>query len=289
MNWSDNITILGLLGALVILSLTIFTLSVYLKKIKSGNSEGEMAEESWDGIGEQKNNLPVGWAACFLGVLIWGLWYIFLGYPLNSYSQLGEYNQEVAKHNQKYAQVWDNLKEQDLGDMGKNIFLVQCSQCHGITAEGMDGKAQNLARWGKEDGIIDTINHGSKGLEYMAGEMTEVPLSEDDARAIAAFVMQEISETRSTKYPLDVAKGKQMFAENCAACHGDNGKGNGGGIDGFAPDLSKYGTPAFLAEVLNKGKKGNIGIMPSFDYANFAPAQIEALNVFVRSLESETE
>lgn len=289
MNWSDNITILGLLGALVILSLTIFTLSVYLKKIKSGNSEGEMAEESWDGIGEQKNNLPVGWAACFLGVLIWGLWYIFLGYPLNSYSQLGEYNQEVAKHNQKYAQVWDNLKEQDLGDMGKNIFLVQCSQCHGITAEGMDGKAQNLARWGKEDGIIDTINHGSKGLEYMAGEMTEVPLSEDDARAIAAFVMQEISETRSTKYPLDVAKGKQMFAENCAACHGDNGKGNGGAIDGFAPDLSKYGTPAFLAEVLNKGKKGNIGIMPSFDYANFAPAQIEALNVFVRSLESETE
>lgn len=289
MNWSDNITTLGLLGALVILSLTIFTLSVYLKKIKSGNNEGEMAEESWDGIGEQKNNLPVGWAACFLGVLIWGLWYIFLGYPLNSYSQLGEYNQEVAKHNQKYAQIWNNLKEQDLGDMGKNIFLVQCSQCHGITAEGMDGKAQNLARWGKEDGIIDTIKHGSKGLEYMAGEMTEIPLSDDDARAIAAFVMQEISETRSTKYPLDVAKGKQMFAENCAACHGDDGKGNGGGIDGFAPDLSKYGTPAFLAEVLNKGKKGNIGIMPSFDYANFAPAQIEALNVFIRSLESETE
>lgn len=289
MNWSDNITTLGLLGALVILSLTIFTLSVYLKKIKSGNNEGEMAEESWDGIGEQKNNLPVGWAACFLGVLIWGLWYIFLGYPLNSYSQLGEYNQEVAKHNQKYAQIWNNLKEQDLGDMGKNIFLVQCSQCHGITAEGMDGKAQNLARWGKEDGIIDTIKHGSKGLEYMAGEMTEIPLNDDDARAIAAFVMQEISETRSTKYPLDVAKGKQLFAENCAACHGDDGKGNGGGIDGFAPDLSKYGTPAFLAEVLNKGKKGNIGIMPSFDYANLAPTQIEALNVFIRSLESETE
>lgn len=289
MNWSDSITTLGLLGALAILSLTIFTLTIYLKKIKSSNGEGEMAEESWDGIGEQTNNLPVGWAACFLGVLIWGLWYIFLGYPLNSYSQLGEYNQEVSKHNQKYAQVWENLKEQDLADMGKNIFLVQCSQCHGITAEGMDGKAQNLTRWGKEDGIIDTIKHGSKGLEYMAGEMTEMPLSDEDARAISAFVMQEISEVKSTRYPLDVAKGKQMFAENCAACHGDNGKGNGGGIDGFAPDLSKYGTPAFLAEVLNKGKKGNIGIMPSFDYASFAPAQIEALNVFIRSLESETE
>lgn len=40
MNWSDNITTLGLLGAFVILVLTIFVMGVYLKKIKDGKAEG---------------------------------------------------------------------------------------------------------------------------------------------------------------------------------------------------------------------------------------------------------
>lgn len=286
MNWSDNITTLGLLGAFVILVLTIFVMGVYLKKIKDGKAEGEDSGESWDGIGEQTNNLPVGWAACFLGVLIWGFWYIFLGYPLNAYSQIGEYNQEVQNYNEKYASTWANLDQNGLKDMGQSIFLVQCSQCHGITAEGMDGKAQDLTKWAKEAGIIDVIKNGSKGLDYIAGEMTPIEMSDGDAKAIAAYVMQDISSVKHTNYPLEVDKGKQLFAEHCAACHGDEGKGNGGGLDGFAPDLSKYGATSFLAEVLQKGKKGVIGIMPSFEYANFAPSQKEALNEYIRSLDS---
>lgn len=286
MNWSDNITTLGLLGAFVILVLTIFVMGVYLKKIKDGKAEGEDSGESWDGIGEQTNNLPVGWAACFLGVLIWGFWYIFLGYPLNAYSQIGEYNQEVQNYNEKYASTWANLDQNGLKDMGQSIFLVQCSQCHGITAEGMDRKAQDLTKWAKEAGIIDVIKNGSKGLDYIAGEMAPIEMSDGDAKAIAAYVMQDISSVKHTNYPLEVDKGKQLFAEHCAACHGDEGKGNGGGLDGFAPDLSKYGATSFLAEVLQKGKKGVIGIMPSFEYANFAPSQKEALNEYIRSLDS---
>lgn len=286
MNWSDNITTLGLLGAFVILVLTIFVMGVYLKKIRDGKADGETMGESWDGIGEQANNLPIGWAACFLGVLIWGLWYIFLGYPLNAYSQIGEYNQEVQKYNDKYASVWGQLPENEKKDMGKNIFLVQCSQCHGLSAEGMNGKARDLTKWAKEEGIIEIIKTGGKGLDYLAGEMIPVEMSDDDAKAIAAYVMQDISEVKSTKYPLEVNKGKELFVTmTCTTCHGDDGKG----MDGFAPDLTKYGTTEFLSEVLNKGKKGMMGIMPSFDYANFAPTQKDALNVYIRSLESKDE
>lgn len=284
MNWSDNITTLGLVGAFAILVITIFVMGVYLKKIKDGKAEGEATGESWDGIGEQTNNIPVGWAACFLGVLIWGFWYIFLGYPLNAYSQIGEYNQEVQKYNEKYASTWKGLSPDELITMGQNIFLVQCSQCHGITGEGMNGKAGDLTKWGKEEGIIEVIKTGSKGLNYMAGEMAPVELSDSDAKAVAAYVMQDISNTKTTQYPLEVNKGKEIFAEQCASCHGDEGRGNGGGIDGFAPDLSQYGTKDFLAGVLEKGKKGFIGIMPSFEYANFAEEQKEALNAHIRSL-----
>ncbi|TLD97237.1 cytochrome-c oxidase, cbb3-type subunit III [Helicobacter jaachi] len=289
MNWSDNITTLGLLGAFVILILTIVVMGVYLKKIRDSKAVGEAVGESWDGIGEQTNNVPVGWAACFLGVIIWGFWYIFLGYPLNAYSQLGEYNQEVQSYNKKYAPIWEKLSEDELSNMGKSIFLVQCAQCHGITAEGMNGKARDLTKWAKEDGIIEVIKHGSKGLEYMAGEMAALEISDEEAKAVAAYIMQDISAVKATKYPLEAAKGKEVFAMYCASCHGDEGRGNGAGVDGFAPDLSKYGTTEFLTEVLNKGKKGLIGSMPSFNYANFAPSQKEALNVFIRSLESQAE
>ncbi len=30
--------------------------------------------------------------------------------------------------------------------MGQSIFLVQCAPCHGVDAEGIDGKAQDLTK-----------------------------------------------------------------------------------------------------------------------------------------------
>ena len=70
---------------------------------------------------------------------------------------------------------------------------------------------------------------------------------------------------------------------HCAACHGDEGRGNGSGVDGFAPDLSKYGTITFVAEVLEKGKKGHIGNMPSFKNQMLTDIQKEALGYFIYS------
>lgn len=283
MNFSDNITTLGLIGAVVILVLTIFVMGVYLKKIKNSNADGETLGENWDGINEQTNNIPVGWAACFLGVLIWGLWYIFLGYPLNAYSQIGEYNQEVAQFSQKYESKWNGLDEQQRISMGEKIFIVQCSQCHGITAEGINGIAQDLSKWGKEEGIIKALNEGSKGLNYSMGEMIQGQfdhISDNDKLAVASYVLNDISESKQAKNPALAAQGKAIFINECASCHGEDGKGMGG----LAPDLSKYGTREFLVEVLNNGKKGNIGVMPSFKYMNFADPQKQALSDFINSL-----
>lgn len=304
MNWQDQITTLGLLGAFVILAITIFVVSIYIKKIRDGRLEGQALEENWDGINEHNNDLPIGWAACFIGVLIWAFWYIFLGYPLNAYSQIGEYNEEVQNYNQKYANTWQGLDDKEKVEMGKGIFLVQCSQCHGITAEGMGGKARDLTKWAKEEGIIDVIKNGSKGLGYLSempyfknevGDISQMTpldyLDESDMKATAAYIMQEISAVKNTKFPLEVAKGKAAYEENCASCHGIDGKGNGleGDTEGMAADLTKYGTIDFLDNVLDKGKKGHIGIMPSFGYVNFAQSQKEALNAFIRSLQAEEE
>lgn len=290
MNWiKDDIVIITLLGAIAILALTAFVVNLYTKQMKSKTPKGKLLDERWDGISEFANNIPFGWGVCFVFVLLWGFWYIFVGYPLNAFSQIGQYNQEVEKYNQEYEKKWKDIDQNKLVDMGKSMFLVQCSQCHGGEADGLGGKAQNLREWGKEEGIIYTINHGSKGLLNPDSEMPSaqglgVEISADDAKAVASYIMAEISEVKHTKYPADVAKGKEVYSTaTCNACHGDDGKG----MDGVAANLTEYGTPKFLALVLKNGKKGLIGKMPSFAHANLNEVQIKALSAYIESLEPQ--
>lgn len=288
-NLGDDINLFAFIAAIGILTLTAFVVNLYTKQMKSKTPKGVLSDEKWDGIGKFENNIPFGWGVCFIFIIIWGIWYIFVGYPLNSFSQIGQYNQEVAQYNKKYEAQWANLDQKQLVKMGESMFLVQCSQCHGITAEGMNGKAQNLTMWGKEEGIINTINHGSKGLLSPDSEMPSaqgmgIEISSDDAKAVASYIMAEISEVKHTRYPADVAKGKEVYSTaTCSGCHGDDGKGN----DGMAANLTEYGTPKFLALVLKNGKKGLIGKMPSFAHANFNEVQIKALSAYIESLEPQ--
>ncbi|MDE5603464.1 MAG: c-type cytochrome [Helicobacter sp.] len=285
-NLSDSVNQLALVGAILILALTIFIAGNYISKMKNSKAEGELTSEEWDGIKEFKNDIPVGWGTAYLVLIIWALWYWFAGYPLNSYSQIGEYNQEVKAYNVKFEEQWKDADVETLVKMGQNLFLVQCSQCHGITTEGINGVAANLLDWGREEGIILTMKMGSKGLDYPLGEMPplnqisqEVADNEESQQAIAAYIMTEISEAKKTKNPHLVEKGKDLYISNCSACHGEDGKGMGG----LAPDLSKYGTIAFVAEVLEKGKKGYIGNMPSFKNQMLTDIQKEALGYFIYS------
>ena len=287
MNWlSDSVNVIGLLGAVAILVITIYVVGFYVKKMKTAENDGELTEHNWDGIKEYKNDIPIGWLVIFILVIIWGFWYMFFGYPLKSFSQIGQYNEEVKASNEKFEQQWQNLTPQDKIAMGEGIFLVQCSQCHGLNAEGINGQAQNLRAWGKEEGIIHTIEMGSTGLNYIAGDMPPGLLtSDDEKRQVAAYVMKTFSPSKSTKYSqADVEAGKAVYQNVCATCHANDGSGNANGIEGFASDLNSYGDYVLVEQVLKNGKKGFIGKMPSFSYANFSERQVEALAAYISSL-----
>ncbi|MSN96138.1 cytochrome C oxidase Cbb3 [Campylobacter sp. FMV-PI01] len=259
LNLQDNINLLSLIGFAVLMIVSCFVVGLYMKQMKTRKSEGELCDEVYDGISEYKNNLPVGWAAMFVLLIFWAIWYFLVGYPLNSYSQIGEYNDEVRAYNEKFSSVFANPSKETLFAMGESLFLVECVVCHGISGDGIDGKAANLKIWGSEDGILEAIHKGSKGLDYPLGEMPADNLTGQDAKAVAAFVAKEISAIKSTKHPELVKQGRAQWGV-CAACHGDDGKG----MDGMAPDLTKYGSAEFVVEVLNRGKHGFIGQMPNF-------------------------
>ncbi|TXE88401.1 cytochrome-c oxidase, cbb3-type subunit III [Campylobacter volucris] len=285
LNLEDNVNLLSFIGAILIILTTLFMVGKLFKSMKNDKSEGELSEHSWDGIREFKNPVPLGWAVVYFLTIVWCIWYFLWGYPLNSYSQIGEYNKEVQVHNEKFAQKFANLNSEDKKEMGKNIFLVQCSSCHGITGDGMNGKAQNLTIWGSEEGLIEVITKGSKGLNYPMGEMPSAAdngIEEADISAIAAYVASEISAIKKTENPQLVAKGKELFV-TCTACHGEDGTGM---IDGqlVAPNLTKYGSADFVVDVLNRGKIGFIGEMPKFNNGILNELQKEAVGEYVISL-----
>ena len=278
-NLEDNVNLLALIGALAIFALTAFVTGKYVKQMKIAKEGGELSEHSWDGIGEYKNPLPLGWAIVYALVIVWALWYMLAGYPLNSYSQIGEYNEEVAAANAKFEKRFANPDIKTLHAMGESVFLVQCSACHGITGDGIGGKAADLALWGSEEGIVDAILKGSKGLDYPMGEMPAGMADEEGAKAIAAYIAKEISGIKKTRNENLVASGKELFAA-CAACHGEDGKG----MEGMSPDLSKYGTASFVEDVLQRGKKGDIGAMPKFNDGRLNALQQKAVGEYVISL-----
>jgi len=280
MNWlNDNVNLLTIIGAAAILIITIFVVGKYFKQIKDDKSTGELAEENWDGIGEYQNDLPIGWAISFLGAIVWALWYFLIGYPLNGYSQIGEYNEEVAAYNTKFEHKWANPDDQTLQSMGEGVFLVQCAPCHGITGDGMNGKAADLTSWGTEDAIVNTILNGAKGMNYPLGEMPAGMLDKDSAKAVAAYMIEKITKTGKSKHPELVDKGEALWV-TCTACHGADAKG----MLGSAPDISSYDKPDFVASVLNHGKKGFIGIMPSFNDGRLTDIQKRAVGKYVNSL-----
>ncbi len=97
-----------MIGALAIITITVATALKYVNQIKNDKATGDLADESWDGIGEYKNPVPFGWAIIFIGTILWMLWYFFVGYPTNQFSQIGQYNEEVKESNAKFAETWEN-------------------------------------------------------------------------------------------------------------------------------------------------------------------------------------
>ncbi|NLC27757.1 MAG: cytochrome C oxidase Cbb3 [Campylobacteraceae bacterium] len=278
-NLNDNVNLLALIGAATIILATLFVAGKYIKQMRDDKSEGELIDTTWDGIGEYKNPVPMGWAVVFLLTIVWAIWYFLVGYPLNAYSQIGEYNEEVASYNAKFESKWSDPDYDTLMGMGEGVFLVQCAPCHGITADGMDEKAADLTVWGSEDAIVDVIVNGSKGLGYPLGEMPAGMLDEDSAKAVAAFMVQEISKTKTNKDSSLVAVGEALWP-TCAACHGEDGKG----FMGQSPDLSIYGKSSFVVDVLNRGKMGSIGNMPAFSDGRLTSVQKEAVGTYILSL-----
>jgi cytochrome c oxidase cbb3-type subunit 3 len=163
-------------------------------------------------------------------------------------------------------------------------------QCHGSGAQGSPGYPNlNDDDWlwgGTAQQIQQTITHGIRYAEDPNTRLSEMPafgdiLKPKEINDVANFVAS-LSGKAENASAADIAAGKEVFAQNCAACHGDNAKGN---HEVGAPNLTDaiwfYGsTPAAIAAQVRAPRHG---VMPAWG-VRLGDTTVKELTVYVHSL-----
>src|SRR5947209_4259191 len=119
---------------------------------------------------------------------------------------------------------------------GKTLYGINCTSCHGADLRGGDLGGPNLLRSqvalsDREGELIVPIIQGSR---QNAG-MPAIPMSPEDAKAVAAYVRSVMETIGRQGTPPSVglappsvlvgnaAEGKAFFASKCSACHSATG------------------------------------------------------------------
>jgi cytochrome c oxidase cbb3-type subunit 3 len=157
---------------------------------------------------------------------------------------------------------------------GRTLFGDNCAACHGRNATGGPGYPNlttNAWLWGgTPETIAETIRVGINSAHPETRTSQMMAFGRDgilppaDVENVIAFV-RSLSNSGSHGVPADkIAAGKSVFANNCASCHGENGKGN---TELGAPDLTDAtwiygGDPESLYTTIWGGRQGH---MPTWE------------------------
>ena len=265
----------------------------------------------WDGIKELNTPLPRWWLWTFYGTIVWALGYMvaYPAWPLLTeatagvlgYSSRGEVAQEIDRFRAMNAPLDEGLVSAELTEIaahpelgpyaingGAAVFRTYCAQCHGSGAAGAKGYPNLLDDdwlWGGDiEAIHVTIAHGIRNDQDPDARFSEMPAYDDQLsdEEIAAVVQHVLSLSGAEHDATAAAAGAEVFADNCAACHGDGGEGN---VDLGAPNLSDAiwlygGSPETIEETVRYSRAG---AMPPWA-GRLTEAQIRQVAVYVHSL-----
>jgi cytochrome c oxidase cbb3-type subunit III len=271
----------------------------------------ETTEHEWDGIRELDNPLPRWWLWIFYASIVYAIvyWVLMPAWPgISGYTKglLGKsdraaVSKELADLKRVRGAEAAKLSQASLADIertpelqsvafaiGQSVFGDNCATCHGVGGTGSKGYANlrdDVWLWG---GSLDDIKHTiSVGVRSTAPDTrnTKMPafgrdemLSPRQVNDLTEYVValsgREANAAAATRI-------KQTFADQCASCHGPDGRGNQAK---GAPNLTDaewlYGSnrDAIRAQIWN----GRGGVMPTWG-TRFDEPTLKALAVYIHA------
>lgn len=216
----------------------------------------ETTQHEWDGIKELNNPLPRSWLWGLYGTILFSIGYtiVYPAWPgittntkgIWNWSSRGELATEMTKVEESRQVLGDQLVSVELEDVsqnpdllqfavngGQSAFKVYCSQCHGSGANGgtiYPSLIDDDWIWGGTlEDIYLTLQHGIRYEQDDDTRLSEMPrygadelLERNEIMDVAWYVRQMSGQEFDAEA---AARGQTVFADNCAACHGEKGEG----------------------------------------------------------------
>jgi cytochrome c oxidase cbb3-type subunit 3 len=279
----------------------------------SDKAEIETTSHEWDGIKELDTPLPRWWLWSFYACIVFAIGYC-VAYPAiplahrategvlhwTSHGQLATEQAKVeagragfraAIANTPIERVPPNSQMmQSAIEGGRAAFKVNCAQCHGTNASGRKG-FPNLTDddwlWGGDIKTIrQTLEHGVRQPGDKQTRMSQMPAFGRDGILTADQIQDAVSYVRFISHQERASpsarRGADLFANNCAACHGAQGKGN---RQFGAPNLTDAiwlygGDRETITETVTNAR---YGVMPAWN-KKLDKAELNMLAAYVHSL-----
>ena len=261
--------------------------------------ENKTTGHVYDGIEEYDNPLPKWWFQLFIATFIFAGIYLAI-YPglgnwkgLSGWTSVNQLEREQQKADAKYSERFGRYAAMPIEElalepaamkMGTRLFSNNCAICHGADGGGNYG-FPNLTDndWlygGSPDQIKQTITLGRAGSMPAWGPI----IKESGVIAASEYVMSLSGQEHDAAL---AAEGKTVFAQNCVACHGADGKGNHAlGAPNLTDDVWLYeGTRSGIRHSVRNGRSN---VMPA-QQDKLKADKIHLLAAYVYGLSLEVE
>lgn len=212
----------------------------------------------WDGIKELNTPLPRWWLWLFYATVVFSVIYMILfpSIPLinqatpgllgySSRGNLHERMSQVAADRESTNEQLAAMNFQEIVDDptmfdfamrgGEAAYKLHCVQCHGSGAQGSQEYGYpnlNDDAWlwgGTHEDILYTITHGVRNADDPQARSSMMPaygvqglLTRDEIGDTAEYVLSLSGREHDAAR---AENGAEIYAANCAACHGADGKG----------------------------------------------------------------
>jgi cytochrome c oxidase cbb3-type subunit 3 len=255
----------------------------------------ETTGHQWDGdLAEYNNPLPRWWSWLFYLTIVFSIFYLVLYPGLGSWrgtlgwSQVGQLQEEQQAAEKQFGPLYRKFaalevevlaKNPEAVAIGQKLFLNNCAQCHASDGAGSRGFPNLTDRdwlWGGDAKTIKaTIAEGRTGVMPPFG----AALGAEGTKNVAHYVR---SFSGLTSDSLRVAFGREIYQQNCVACHGAEGKGNAAlGAPNLADKTWLHGSAEpVVIETITRGRTSH---MPAHKVL-LDEARIHLLTAYVLSL-----